>query len=85
MARYRSKDEIDLRWNRIRRRITRQLDIQIADWREAALNDLLSGAWDEYKKAIGTGAVLELESSYETFVAQALTDVIGGGDAAAAA
>lgn len=85
MARYRSKDEIDLRWNRIRRRITRELDIQIADWREAALNDLLTGAWDEYKRAIGTGDVLELETSYETFVAQALNDVIGRGDEAQAA
>ena len=76
MARYRSKDEIDLRWNRIRRRITRELDLQIADWREQALNELLGGAWDEYKKAIATGEVLELETSYTQFVAEALSGVI---------
>ena len=76
MARYRSKDEVDLRWNRIRRRITRELDLQIADWREAALNELLTGAWDQYKDALGTGATLELEAKYESFVAGALSDVI---------
>jgi hypothetical protein len=76
VARYRSKDEIDLRWNRIRRRITRELDLQIADWREQALNELLGGAWDEYKKAIASGEVLELEASYTQFVAEALSGVI---------
>ena len=75
-ARYRSKDEVDLRWNRIRRRITRELDLQIADWREQALNELLGGAWEQYKKALTTGDVLELEAKYESFVAGALADVI---------
>lgn len=76
MARYRQKDDIDLRWNRIRRRITRELDLQIADWREEALNNLLGSAWEQYKNAISTGQVLELEAKYETFVAQALADVV---------
>ena len=76
MARYRQKDEVDLRWNRIRRRITRELDLQIADWREGALNELLGGAWEQYKKALATGEVLELEAKYGAFVAGALADVI---------
>ena len=76
MARYRSKDEVDLRWNRIRRRITRELDLQIADWREEALNELLGGAWEQYKKALQTGEILELEARYESFVKDVLTDVI---------
>lgn len=76
MARYRQKDEIDLRWNRIRRRITRELDVQIADWRERALNELVGGAWEQYKNAIATGTVLELEAKYEQFVGAVLNDVI---------
>lgn len=77
MARYRTKDEIDLRWNRIRRRITRELDLQIADWREEALNRLLGSAWDQYKDAIATGTVLELEAQNEaTFVKGVLGEVI---------
>lgn len=76
MARYRSKDDVDLRWNRIRRRITRELDLQIADWREQALNELLTGAWEQYKKALTTGDVLELEAKYESFVRDVLDDVI---------
>jgi len=76
LARYRSKDEIDLRWNRIRRRITRELDLQIADWRERALNELLGGAWEQYKNAIATGTVLELETKYEEFVDTVLNEVI---------
>lgn len=84
MARYRQKDEVDLRWNRIRRRITRELDLQIADWREEALNELLGGAWEQYKKALTTGDVLELEAKYESFVKDVLDDVIAVGVDAAA-
>lgn len=72
MARYRHKDETDLRWNRIRRRLTTELDAQIKDWREEALNNLLAGAWDEFAKALNEGDILELETEYETWVARAL-------------
>lgn len=51
--------------------------MQIADWREEALNRLLSAAWEQYKTAISTGAVLELEAKYESqFVSEVLDDVI---------
>ena len=76
MARYRSKDEVDLRWNRIRRRLTRELDTQIADWREEALDRLLSSAWNEYKESLNTGDILEVEAHYETWVAQALNESV---------
>jgi hypothetical protein len=76
IARYRTKDEIDLRWNRIRRRITRELDLQIADFREEALNDLLSDAFTQYAKSLQTGEVLELETRYASFVSDVLADVI---------
>lgn len=76
MARYRSKDEIDLQWNRVRRRITRELDIQIADWRERALNDLLEGAWDKFKDALDKGQTLELESDYAAWVERALDEAV---------
>jgi hypothetical protein len=87
VARYRQKDETDLRWNRIRRRLTMELDLQVRDWREEALNRLLAGAWSEYVKALGNGDVLELEAHYDTWVAQALNESvdIGVDDAAAAA
>lgn len=76
MARFRTKDETDLRWNALRRRITRELDIQIADWREAALNNLLTSAWTQYAASLSAGETVELEASYETFVAKALDDAI---------
>lgn len=74
MARYREKDETDLRWNKIRRRLTMELDVQLKDFREDALNTLLSGAWKEYVAALGEGKVLELEAGYEGWVTQALRD-----------
>jgi hypothetical protein len=40
------------------------------------LNDLLGGAWEQYKKALATGEILELEAKYVTFVAEVLDDVI---------
>ena len=80
MARYRTKDEVDLRWNRIRRRLTRELDMQIADWREEVLNNILSGAWEKYKDALSRGELMELEADYETWVARALNQAqIGSG------
>ena len=80
MARYRQKDETDLRWNRIRRRLTRELDLQIADWREEALNALLSGAWEKFVEALQAGEVLELEADYETWVSRAMNQAqIGAG------
>lgn len=74
MARYRELDETDLRWNRIRRRLTRELDTQIMDWREDAKNKLLTEAWDQYVKALETGSKLELEAHYGAWVAEALND-----------
>jgi len=82
-AKYRQKDELDLRWNRIRRRLTRELDTQLADWREEALNRIISGAWEKYAEAISSGKVLELEARYETFVGAVLDDVIQVDDEAA--
>jgi hypothetical protein len=76
LARYRQKTEEDIRWNSIRRRITRELDIQIADWREDKLNDLLSDAFRQYAKSLQTGERLELEAKYETFVKAVLDEVI---------
>lgn len=84
MARYRMKDETDLRWNRIRRRLTRELDTQIADWREDALNKLLSDAWEKYAEALQTGSKLELEAHYGAWVSQALSEAGVGVDAEAA-
>lgn len=52
------------------------MDLQIADWREEALNELLTGAWEQYKKALATGEKLELEARYSTFVGEVLADVI---------
>jgi len=64
-------------WNKARRRLTRELDIQIADWREEALNRLLGSAWEQFQEAISTGTVLGLEAKYESsFVKQVLVDVI---------
>jgi hypothetical protein len=72
MARYREKSPEDLRWNRIRRRLTRELDIQLADWREEALNVLLAGAFHQYVEALDSGKKLELEGEYKSWVAEAL-------------
>jgi hypothetical protein len=76
VARYRQKDETDLAWNRIRRRITRELDTQIADWREDALDKLLSEAWTHYAKSLESGEVLQLEAGYKEMVSTALNQAV---------
>lgn len=76
MARYRTRDEVDLAWSRIRRRITRELDIQIADWREETLNNLLAPAWEKFRKSLEAGDVIQLEADYEKWVSRALAEAI---------
>ena len=76
-------------WNRIRRQITRDLDTEIQNRREEVLNDLLSGAWEEYSLSLKRGTVLELEAKYKVLISQIVKDVVrveelpmmGGGDA----
>lgn len=76
MARYRHKTKEDLVWNGIRRRITREFDIAIADAREEALNDMLWDAWQEYTRALGQGKVLEIEAKYKALASAVVTDMI---------
>lgn len=76
MARYRHKDETDLVWNRIRRQVTRDLDTEIANRREEVLNDLLSGAWDDYSQSLKQGTVIELEAKYKRLISEIVRDVV---------
>ena len=52
MARFRTKDETDLTWNRIRRQVTRDIDTRILNFREELLNEALTAAWERYADAI---------------------------------
>lgn len=76
MARYRHKSDDDLAWNRIRRRITRELDSEIQNAREEALNAVLTKAWDEYTTAIGQGRVPEVESKYSNLASAIVQDIV---------
>ncbi len=76
MARYRNKDETDLAWNRIRRRITRELDTEVQNAREEILNSLLGKAWSDYAEALGEGKVPEVETKYTRLVSSILNDTV---------
>jgi len=83
MARYREKDELDLAWNKIRRRVTRELDTRIQDFREELLNELLVSAWDKYTEALEKGekpmleddATRWIESHLKRYLTPALEEV----------
>jgi hypothetical protein len=68
VARYRTKDEIDLAWNRIRRQITRDLDTRIQNFREELLNKALGDAWNKYAAALESGDVIQLEDEASNWV-----------------
>ena len=76
MARYRQKTHDELVWNDIRRRMTRQLDVEIASVRERILNSLLTGAFDEYTKALESGEEIQLESHVASWVADAMDEAL---------
>jgi hypothetical protein len=68
VARYRSKDETDLVWNRTRRQITRDLDTKLLNFKEELLNKLLTDAWEKYVSALDTGSLVQLEDEASTWV-----------------
>jgi len=70
------KDETDLVWNRIRRQITRDLDTEIQNRREDVLNELLSGAWNDYVEAIGSGELREVEAKYSSLISEIVKDIV---------
>lgn len=67
-ARYRTKDETDIVWNKIRRQVTRDLDTRILNFREELLNEILTASWDKYTQAIETGSLVELEDEATRWV-----------------
>ena len=73
MARYREKDETDLVWNRTRRRLTRDLDTKIMDFREELLNKILTDAWTKYTQALDSGTLVQLEDEASGWVDNILT------------
>lgn len=75
MARYRHKDKMDLLWNAIRTTATRELDTKLKIAREAALNEILTKAWEDFNAAIDEGKEAEIEAKYAD-LAQAVVDDI---------
>ena len=82
IARYRTKDEVDLRWNAIRRAATARVDLEVKTYREKRLNDVLTQLWTTFSRALGEGDIVELEPEYEKWVSDAL-DLKALGDGAA--
>ena len=76
MARYREKDQTDLVWNRVRRQITRDLDTEIMNARESALNKLLSKAWIDYSASLESGDLQQLEGKYTRLVTDIVADIV---------
>jgi len=77
MARYRVKDETDLRWNDLRRRATAHVDLEIKKQRELILNRVLGSLWEQYAESLQTGTVIELEAQSEaTFVEQIIKETV---------
>lgn len=74
MARYRTKDETDLVWNATRRRITRDLDTAIQDFREPLLDRLLTAAWERHVAALETGSLVQLEDTASKWIDELLRD-----------
>lgn len=72
MARYREKDEVDLRWNAVRRAATARVDLEVKTYREKRLNDVLTKLWNTFAVALSQGDIVELEPEYETWVSDAL-------------
>jgi len=78
LARYRTKDTVDLDWNKIRRWITMVVDVGFRDAREEVLNTLLSEAWHQYSAALDVGKKLELEHGDMEFIRAKVAKALEG-------
>ena len=78
MARYRTKDPVDLAWNKIRRAITMEVDRLIRDKREEILNDLLGPAFTKFSEGLQKGDVKKLEPGDEQFIRAKIEDALSG-------
>jgi hypothetical protein len=67
VARYIEKNEADIAWNEIRRRVTYQANLAAANWKERKLNEILPQLQIQFEAALQQGEILELESSEITF------------------
>lgn len=76
MARYRHKSEEDLAWNKVRRRLTAELDAEVRDVREEILNMVLAKAWEEFTTSLGQGKLPEIEGRYTDLVKAVMRDAI---------
>ena len=72
MARYRTKDPVDLACNALRRAATARLDMKYRTLREEELNQVLSQLWTKFSLALGRGELVELEPEYEQWIRDAL-------------
>lgn len=72
MARYRTKDSVDLTWNAIRRAATARVRLETKAWEERRLNDVLSELWNRFEAGLHRGDVQELEEDYGQWVKDAL-------------
>lgn len=62
IAKFKEKTEVDLAWDRLRRRVQYAINEAAATWRDAKLNELLPPLQDQFETAVLKGTVLELES-----------------------
>lgn len=74
-ARYRSKDEIDLAWNAIRKIAEARLNVEFAIAKERRKNEILTQLWGEFEKSLARGEVMALEPEFETWVRDALSGI----------
>lgn len=78
MARYRTKDPVDLAWNEIRRRITTEVDLIVRKEREKVLNTLLGSAFGKFSESLTKGETLELEPGDEQFIRAKIEEALNG-------
>ena len=73
MPRYIEKNEVQLRWNAIRRAATARIDLEVKTYRERRLNVVLAALQDRFTASLDQGELLDLEPEYETWIDDSLS------------
>lgn len=56
------KEEVELRWNEIKRAVTAEVNYKMQCLRERELNEKLDAAWTMYKNSLAEDLVLKAEA-----------------------
>lgn len=76
------KSEDQLAWDLIKIMVRGKVGVEVAEYRNRRVNDLLGEIWPAFRASLNGETALEIDPQFETWIADALGAVEAGREAA---